>query len=74
MDLATPIREIAKGLTLHTDHGPPLTELAFTTNAGSNRIRLSLGTVGDCFHNARLKRAGAASKPSYSTARNGQQS
>ena len=55
LDMAARTREIAKGLILHADHGPQFTAWAFTTNVAAYGIRLSLGTVGDCYDNAMIE-------------------
>lgn len=57
LDMAAQTRTITKGLILHADHGPQgqFTSWAFTTNITAYGIRLSLGTMGDCFDNAMIE-------------------
>ena len=48
-------RQPAAGGIIHADHGAQFTSWAFTSNVDKYGLRLSLGTVGDCFDNAMIE-------------------
>lgn len=42
------------GSIIHADHGTQFTSWASTSNVDKHGLRLSLGTVGDCYDNAMI--------------------
>ncbi len=55
IDMAARSRTITSETIVHADHGPQFTAWAFTTNLRSYGLRLSMGTVGDCYDNALIE-------------------
>jgi len=55
IDMAANTRPITPQTIVHADHGPQFTAWAFTTNLRAYGLRLSMGTVGDCFDNALIE-------------------
>ena len=51
LDMATQHRRAA-GVIHHSDQGAQYTSLAFTRHCQQHRIRVSMGSVGDCYDNA----------------------
>jgi len=49
IDMAARSRTITPKTIIHTDHGPQFTAWAFTTNLRAYGLRLSMGTIGDCY-------------------------
>jgi len=55
IDMAARSRTFTEKTIIHTDHGPQFTAWAFTTNLRAYGLRLSIGTVGDCYDNAMIE-------------------
>lgn len=55
IDMAARSHTITSETIVHTDHGPQFTAWAFTTNLLAYGMRLSKGTVGDCYDNALIE-------------------
>ena len=55
IDMAANTRPITPETIVHTDHGPQFTAWAFTTNLRAYGLRLSKGTVGDCYDKALIE-------------------
>jgi len=55
IDMAARSRTITPETIVHADHGPQFTAWAFTTNLRTSGLRLSMGTVGDCYDNALIE-------------------
>lgn len=55
IDMAARRRSFTTDTIIHADHGPQFTAWAFTMNVRSHGLRLSMGTVGDCYDNALIE-------------------
>lgn len=53
--MAHSTRRPAVGGIIHADHGPQFTAWAFTQRVEQFGLRLSLGTIGDCYDNAMIE-------------------
>jgi len=53
--MAWSTRETTPESIIHADHGAQFTSWAFTNNVDTYGLRLSLGTVGDCYDNAMIE-------------------
>ena len=53
--MAHSTRKPAVGGIIHADHGPQFTAWAFTQRVEQFGLRLSLGTIGDCYDNAMIE-------------------
>ena len=53
--MAHSTRRPAVGGIIHADHGPQFTAWAFTQRVEQYGLRLSLGTIGDCYDNAMIE-------------------
>jgi len=53
--MAHSTRKPAVGGIIHADHGPQFTAWAFTQRVEQYGLRLSLGTIGDCYDNAMIE-------------------
>jgi len=73
LNIAAATRSTTRETIIHADHGAQFTSWAFTNNGPNYRLKLSLGTVGDCFDNAiDANRSGDECKPNFSTVNHGQ--
>jgi len=49
LNMAARTRSTTHNTIIHADHGAPFTSWAFTSNVRDYGLKLSLGTVGDCY-------------------------
>ncbi len=55
LKMAAATRSTTRETIIHADHGAQFTSWAFTSNVRNYGLRLSLGTVGDCYDNAMIE-------------------
>jgi len=55
LHMAWSTRKPSSGAVLHADHGSQFTAWAFNSNVNKYGLRLSYGTVGDCYDNAMIE-------------------
>lgn len=58
LSMAHSIRQPVAGGIMHADHGTQFTARAFTSKVAKNGLRLSYGTIGDCYDNAMIEAFG----------------
>jgi transposase InsO family protein len=49
LNMAAATRSTTRETIIHADHGAQFTSWAFTSNVRNYGLKLSLGTVGDCY-------------------------
>lgn len=55
LHMAAAARQTSRNTIIHADHGAQFTSWAFTTNVRNYGLKLSLGTIGDCYDNAMIE-------------------
>ena len=55
LNMAAATRKTSRNTVIHADHGAQFTSWAFTTNVRNLGLKLSLGTIGDCYDNAMIE-------------------
>jgi transposase InsO family protein len=55
LNMAASSRSTTLNTIIHADHGAQFTSWAFTSNVRNYGLKLSLGTIGDCYDNAMIE-------------------